>query len=79
MENARRDLKYGRVVDRDAPVDTRELADKVRWLGYHNWILGLWGRSLTVFIIFGSDSGVSIHSIGQLITSIVSVCFWVGL
>ncbi|KAI0805980.1 MFS general substrate transporter [Irpex lacteus] len=28
MENARRDRKYGRVVDRDAPVDTRELADK---------------------------------------------------
>ncbi len=41
MENARRDCKYGKVVDRDAPVDTRELADKVRLLGDHNRILGL--------------------------------------
>ncbi len=29
MENKRRDEKYG-VPERDAPIDTRELADKVR-------------------------------------------------
>lgn len=29
-ENARRDRTYGRIVDANATVDTRELADKVR-------------------------------------------------